>query len=340
MIVLDSIILGLQKYGGISNYWQTLSNIVPNHFDNTEFLLPRTQMVHPSYTKSVATRTEQLPTFFSRYIDYSVATGTEVAHSSYYRLPRTRGVASVITCYDFTYERYRLDFFAKVHKTQKKRSLLSCNHIIAISENTKRDILKYIPGIKESKISVVHIPLPQVDYDNKFSGQYDNRVVFVGARTSYKRFDLAVEAVSQKPNLILDIIGPQLTPAETAYVKSRLGNRFTQFEAGSNDEVLYRMSGCYAFIFPSDYEGFGLPILEAFKVGTPVICANRSSFPEIIGSAGLLVDEQNPQNYSDCLSELENSEIRKRMVSLGYRQLKLFNLDQFTEKMVKVYEQI
>lgn len=340
MIVLDSIILGLQKYGGISNYWRTLSNVVSDHFHDTEFLLPKTQFADSSYLNSKALRTEHLSTSISRYIDYTVSKDTEIAHSSYYRLPRKKNVASVVTCYDFTYEHYRSDLFAKVHKIQKRRALLSCDQIIAISENTKRDILKYIPKIKESKINVVYLPLPEVDSSKFFFGDYDNRVVFVGARTSYKRFDLAVEAVSEKPNLTLDIIGPPLTPSESEYVKSRLGYRYKQFEAKSNDEVLNRISGCYAFIFPSDYEGFGLPILEAFKVGTPVICANCSSFPEIVGSAGLLVDKQTPQNYRDCLTELENLEIRKRLISLGHRQLQLFSLDRFTTKMTKIYEHL
>lgn len=340
MIVLDSIIFGLQKYGGISNYWQTLSNVVSDYFHDTEFLLPKTQIGDINFLKSKYSRTEHLSTSISRYIDYTVSKDTEIAHSSYYRLPRKKNVASVVTCYDFTYERYRSDLLAKVHKIQKRRALLSCNHIIAISENTKRDILKYIPEIKENKISVVHLPLPKVDFNQQAYGDYDNRVVFVGSRSSYKRLDLAVEAVARKPNLMLDIIGAPLTLSESKYIKSRLGHRYKQFEAKSNNEVLQRISGCYAFIFPSDYEGFGLPILEAFKVGTPVICANRSSFPEIVGSAGFLVEKQTPQNYCDCLTELENLAIRKRLISLGHRQLELFKLDQFTTKMTKIYEHL
>lgn len=340
MITLDSIIIGLQKYGGISNYWQTLSSVVSKNFSDTEFLLPKTQQSKTRCLGSGVTRIEQLPTIVSRYCDYSVSPTTEIAHSSYYRLPRTKSVASIVTCYDFTYERYRSDFSAIAHKIQKKRALMSCDHIIAISENTKKDILEFIPKISESKISVVHIPIAENDFNENLGFTYDNRVVFSGARSSYKRFDLAVEAVSLKANLTLDIIGPPLTPLEHEFVKARLGNRFTQFEAKSNDEVLKRISGCYAFLFPSDYEGFGLPILEAFQVGAPVICANRSSFPELVGSAGFLVDQQISQNYRDCLNELENTETRNRLVSHGYKRLNLFTLDQFTTKMAEVYEHL
>ena len=340
MITLDSIIIGLQKYGGISNYWQTLSNVVSKNFSESEFLLPKTQQSNTRFFELGVTRVEQIPTTASRYCDYSVLPNTEIAHSSYYRLPRTKSVASIVTCYDFTYERYRSDLFAIAHKMQKKRALLSCDHIIAISENTKKDILKFIPKIRESKISVVHIPIVENNFNENLGFTYDNRVVFSGARSPYKRFDLAVEAVSLKPNLKLDIIGPPLTSLEQEFVKSKLGYRFTQFEAKSNYEVLKRISGCYAFLFPSDYEGFGLPILEAFKVGAPVICANRSSFPELVGSAGFLVDQQTPQNYRDCLTDLENTETRKRLVSLGYKRLNLFNLDQFTTKMIEIYEHL
>lgn len=336
MILFDSIIHGLQKFGGISNYWQTLAETT--HFaGDVQFLLPKNIRGDVGYLSNKSVVFDNRPVSIARYLNYRASRDIQVAHSSYYRLPNRRDLASVVTCYDFVYEQYRSGAAAAVHRLQKFKALRECDHIVAISYNTKNDILKYLPDLKEEKISVVHIPVEPDGLAREQVGEYDNRVIFSGSRLGYKRFDIAVEAVAALRNLSLDIIGPPLSERESGYLQHHLPGRYSYFEAKSNAEVLDRMEGAYAFIFPSDYEGFGLPILEAFHAGVPVVCADRSSFPEIVGESALLSPSQSPRAYSELLESLDMHSVRSALVKSAARRKLLFSKSDFYHKMSKIY---
>lgn len=107
------------------------------------------------------------------------------------------------------------------------------------------------------------------------------------------------------------------------------------------EDLPYLMNGAEIFVFPSLYEGFGLPVLEAMSCGTPVISSNRSSIPEIAGSAGILVDPTDVQALADQIVYLlRNGEERRRLSRLGQEQAARFSWEEVARKTHQVYRSV
>ena len=106
----------------------------------------------------------------------------------------------------------------------------------------------------------------------------------------------------------------------------------------SDDDLVALYSGCRAFVFPSLYEGFGLPILEAMNCGVPVITSNVSSCPEVAGDAALLVDPHNTEEISRAMDQVCNdTRLRESLTKMGFERAKLFGWDKFADQMKAVY---
>ena len=102
---------------------------------------------------------------------------------------------------------------------------------------------------------------------------------------------------------------------------------------------LYRCS--LAFVYPSDYEGFGIPPLEAMACGTPVIAANSSSLPEVVGNAALLFEPGNPDDLEDKLSFIINHPaVRDKLIEAGYKQTNLFSWNKTVQKTLEIYQDL
>ena len=200
-LVLDCIIFGLQRFGGISNYWARLldhASVAPHLA--TRLVLPRQlsfQEFDPVWTRGLAPLRERLSSQVSRYMRAPLPDRDTVFHTSCYRLPRGRVSRYIVSAYDFTYERYRGGLARYVHTTQKLASLRRADAVLCISHSTKRDVLKFCRGIDPAKLHVTHLG---VDHDTFFRdvgpgpGE-EATVLFVGQRGGYKRFDLAVDVL-------------------------------------------------------------------------------------------------------------------------------------------------
>lgn len=331
---LDCIIFGLQQFGGISNYWARLCQYVRKDESlQTQLLLPKTikysQFDHLLPTQVTSVREVVTPKL-ARYLPASVNVSDCIFHTSYYRLPRGRVTRYIVTVYDFTYERYRTGLARRIHSLQKSSSIRRADAVLCISDATRRDVLEFCPEVDPFKLHVVPLAVDQrvfyhdVPTDANRSGQ-SNVVLFVGQRGGYKRFDLAVEAVRQLPGLVLGIVGPSLSNSERLYVGRRLGTRWKDFGAVSTAQLRRLYSNAYAFIFPSDYEGFGLPVLEAMACGCPVVAANLSSLPEVGGRAAIYPPEQSGDAYAKALSLLEQSDFRARAIDSGNMRAAMFD---------------
>jgi mannosyltransferase len=145
-----------------------------------------------------------------------------------------------------------------------------------------------------------------------------NTVLFVGGRSGYKRFDLAVDAMrSLARQFILGIVGPPLGPEERAQLDSAVPGRWIHFGTVSSSRLREIYSSVYSLIFPSDCEGFGLTVLEAMSCGCPAVVANRGSLPEVGGTAVLYAEEQRSDCYSEALIRLEDGRLRKKLIAEG-----------------------
>ncbi|MBW8829371.1 MAG: glycosyltransferase family 4 protein [Burkholderiales bacterium] len=343
MITLDCIIFGLQRFGGISNYWSRLLETMRDEHPDYDLVLPKS-IRYAGFDPArmschVHDARESLPASVSRYLAAQAAPDS-VFHTSYYRRPSGKVRKYVVTAYDFIYERYRTGLPKWVHAWQKQASIRSADAVICISHSTKHDVLQFCPGVNPAQVHVVHLG---VDFDLYFPDPGETPVneaplvLFVGQRTGYKRFDLAVEAVRQSASLVLGIVGPGLTTDERMLLGDRLGARWTEFGPVSSAQLRRLYSRSFAFLFPSDYEGFGLPVLEAMACGCPVVASAAASLPEVGGSAALYAAEQRPEFYAAALTSLLEPTYRCSIVDAGFSRCRDFSWARTCAQTLAIY---
>lgn len=344
-VTLDSIVFGLQRYGGISNYWTRLIREVRCDREIASTLLLPSTVKYREFDDPVEqcgeVTVEGLPASLARYLRAPTPLGCEVFHTSYYRLPARNVPRYVVSVYDFTYERYRRGFARLVHNRQKVNSIARADAVVCISESTKKDVLEFCPNVSPASVHVVHLGVdPSAFFPERVAsgGLGEDRVVlFVGQRNGYKRFDLAVDAVRQCEDLTLGIVGPSLSEDERGILRQRLGRRWAEYGPVPLADLRRRYSSAFAFIFPSDYEGFGLPILEAMACGCPVVASDRSSFPEVGGEAAIYAVKQEGGCYAEALLALESAVYRSRVVEKGLDRVKQFTWETTYRRTREIY---
>lgn len=342
-VLLDCIVFGLQQHGGISNYWSHLIDSYNEVFP--ELIFPKQCCfagIKDEWFSRLIVRRESIPTCISRYFSFEDFGACDVFHTSYYRIPARKPRKYVVTAYDFMYERYRVGLARLAHTTQKRRSLERADIISCISSFTRDEVLEFYPNINPTRLYVVPLGVdtktyyPNPNSTDKFLAL---TVLFVGLRGGYKRFDLALNALRASDNrLILGIVGPTLSVEEKANLDSLLPGRWRYFSAVSSSSLRELYSSAFALIYPSDCEGFGLPILEAMACNCPVVAANRASLPEAGGDAAFYAKDQHPDSYAKALNLLADSSLRSLHINKGAARVLQFSWDEACRKTRSLYE--
>lgn len=346
LVTLDCNIYGLQQYGGISNYLSVLLSFISHdHELIAELVLPQNisyKAFDSNWLKICKVVYEFMPPKISQYFCASPLTVGDTFHSPYYRLPG-RGVSNyIVTVYDFTYERFRKGLPRLIHTYVKARSISRADNLICISEATKSDLLEFFPWVDQSKIHVIYLGVDHKMYypdKENFAGiDISNTVLFVGQRKGYKRFDLAIDAIRLCPNLTLGIVGPKLGSEEKKYLNQQLDSRWFEIGLIDSNHLRKLYSSAYALIFPSEYEGFGLPILEAMACGCPVIASQIPVFKEIGADCAMYSLEQNSASYSNLLVLLEyGMPCRDKVIKNGLIRAKKYQWEDMYQKTKALY---
>ena len=252
----------------------------------------------------------------------------------------------VITVYDMIHELFP-HMLGKDDPTSERKKVLvdRADKLIAISDSTKNDLVR-ICGVAPSKVEIVHLassldPSQAAPRPEWLPSRY---VLFVGNRWGYKNFEPFARSMSAVMREDADVHlvcggGGPLTEAENRLLKEvGIDNRTIQIKF--DDPLLtclYR--NAEAFVFPSLYEGFGIPILEAFSCGCPLVCGNTSSFPEVVGDAGVMFDPRDEAAMAEAISNvLADAEMRQRMADRGLARAREFSWDKTAKRTLEVYE--
>lgn len=334
MILFDGIIFKLQKMGGVSVLFKEIIARLPS--DSYQLL---------SYIKESSGSKQdnfkfQSPRICERYRRVIFKEKIDVFHSTYYRLPKKKSCKVIMSVYDYTYERYVPGFRKTIHSWQKNKAISESDKIICISESTRNDLIKYSGDIYSERSTVIHCGVSE-DYYPISGINVLPQVLFVGARSGYKNFKAVIFALIKLKDLNLVCVGGgDFTHEERRLLDKFLPGRYSCLAYLKNSELnqVYNQSLC--LVYPSLYEGFGIPIVEAMRAGCPVIAVNCSSIPEVAGNAAVLIEKGEPDEIKDAISVLMDDVKRKSMIEKGYKQSKKFSWDKTFEDTLKVYNEL
>lgn len=339
-LVVDGIIEKLQNGGGCSVYFsEILQRYIRDGHDlrYLDFLANGSQLIKENENVLLE---RYSPRLLERWRDVSCKSMTSdtIFHSTHYRLPVEKAKI-VTTVHDFTYELYCKGPGQWMHTWQKNRAINNSDLVLCVSNNTAKDLLKFCP-ISEEKIRVVHNGVSET-YHSLVKRSSSNEVVFIGARGGYKNFVLAVQAVSRVVELSLSIVGGgQLTEKELQCLQTYLPNRYQWLGRLADEQLNVLYNRAFCLLYPSSYEGFGIPVAEAMRAGCPVIAVNSSSIPEVAGDAGLLVKMPEIALFSDALQQLLVERNREELVKQGLLQAQKFSWENCYQNTLNVYKEL
>jgi glycosyltransferase involved in cell wall biosynthesis len=363
-IFFDHQIFNLQKYGGISRYFYELYNelnkerfseitaeipilTTENHYlKNSSFY----NIISPKisyYNK----HTKKIFNYFNyTYSYYTLRLGDyDIFHPTYYSdyfLDKIGNKPFVLTIYDMIHEKFSGEFFSETDKTISKKKLLAkeADKIIAISESTKNDIIEFY-DISAEKIKVIYLGNSMKSLNNKKNRIDNDYILYVGNRKKYKNFKFFLKSVYEilkRNNLSLFCAGGgKFDKGELDLINSLNLEEFVYQKDVDESELSLLYNNAEAFIFPSLYEGFGIPILESFSMGCPAILSNTSSLPEVGGEAAIYFDPRNEESIKNTVEKVINDfELRKSMIRKGYNQLEKFSWSKTAADTLELYRSV
>lgn len=259
-----------------------------------------------------------------------------------YFLPYLKGKPFVLTVHDMIPELLGID---KQQADWKKEVCPLASHIHVPSENTKKDLINIL-HIPPGKVSVIPHGAPNAS-TNRYSTPYTPPyLLYVGARWSYKNFEPFLKecaiAIAQCPDLQVVCTGIPFNNSEQQLLTNmNLTNHVIHHHATEQElQALYQ--NALAFVYPSAYEGFGLPILEAFVCGCPVMLNNASCFPEVGGEAAIYFDIKREGDLANHILDLLRAPTteRENIITQGYKRAGCFSWEHSAALLGEQYQKI
>lgn len=352
-VLYDSQIFSLQKFGGISRY---IYELIYNNKGLYETVLAGKYFENKYLSETKFYKDKLFFDFkYKKYLlnEYNKKFSKEIIkenkydilHPTYYDtyFMKINKKPYVIDAHDMIQELFPINSIAQ-KKIREKKSIVMHNAsaIIAVSENTKKDLLKLYPEIQESKVHVCYRG-SFWESINKKQNQ-DNYILFTGQRSFYKNFINFVKAVApllKKYNIRLICTGSpfsksEITLFEELDIYSNIKNVFANDSELKN---LYAHAIC--FVYPSLYEGFGVPILESWAMKCPIALSSTSCFPEIAENAGLYFDPNNIDDIKDKVEQLINdSKLQNDLINKGTERIKKFNWSDKIDETFSIYNSL
>ncbi len=266
-----------------------------------------------------------------------------------YFLPFLKKKPFVLVIHDMTHEIFP-DTVSSKDKTirWKKKLAYKADKIIAISENTKKDIIRFYDGIDKSKIEVVYWGTTlelnktriQLDLPNKY-------ILFVGSRGKYKNFNRFFQAVSSllQEDHELNIVCAGSSPFTAEEIimieKEGLTKRVRHVRFKDDNELAYIYNNAICFTYPSLYEGFGCPILEAFSCECPVAISNASSLPEVGGNAVITFDPKDKDSIKEAIRRvIKDAALRKELIKKGKERARMFTYEKTVNNYLRIFWEV
>jgi glycosyltransferase involved in cell wall biosynthesis len=362
-IAYDHRIFSFQRYGGVSRYFHEVATrmaglagceveVLAWAHVNEYLRQSRPSVVRGRYVPELR-RTGALRRAVNDHLTRRRLRQhpADILHESYYaaRGLAPEGTTTVLSVFDMIHEK----FPGMVSPTDptawaKARAVERADHIICISESTRRDLLEVL-GVPASKVSVVHLGCSPGDGTEsakapRVTGPY---LLYVGSRGGYKNFDNLLRAFASTPALhshlrLVCFGGGPLSREEEATIAALRLERSRIIQLAGDDRDLANLySHTHALVYPSLYEGFGIPPLEAMAHGCPVVCSNASSLPEVVGDAAELFDPTDVPSIATAIERVVCSSGRAESLrARGRERAEHFSWDRCARETHAVYRSL
>ena len=283
----------------------------------------------------------------------------DLFHGTNFTVYSDRSTQKVMTLYDLTFLRYPqyIDRVVARYYQRVRQCLQWTDLVIAISESTKQDAIEYLKIAPEK---IVVTPLAS-RYSSDYLDSYDLTALKATVDYNFEvPYLLFVSTIEPRKNLItlikafnylkekyhiehnLVLIGKKGWRYQgifDAIAKSAYNNYIYHLDYLSDELVALFYKLAQVFVYPSYYEGFGLPVLEAMTLGTPVVCANTSSLPEVIGDAALQIDPDDPIELAEAIWQIINStQLQQSLIAKGDRQATNFSWEKTARQTLQAYQ--
>lgn len=310
-------------------------------------------------------------TLFKRITTVACNSRPEIFHWTYPLPLRMRGTRNIYTMHDLV--PLRLPYTTLDNKRRYYRLVKwiarNSDHIVTVSETSKKDIVNML-GVDESRVTntyqAVSIPakyrdkpeeIVKTEVEGTFGLTYKNYFLFFGSIEPKKNIGRLIEAyLGSGVDTQLVIVGAQAWKSEEELkllyedhirsliqvgAETRVKRRVVQLEYAPFPLLVSLIRGAKAVTFPSLYEGFGLPVLEAMLLGTPVLSSTTSSIPEVAGDAALLVDPYDTRSIAEGIKALDgNAGLRGELVARGRKQAALYSDEAYQKRLAEMYARI
>lgn len=362
-VAFDYQIFAAQQHGGISRYYAALAAALPSVADVTpQVIAPLHVNSHLRDTPSPLRTGRWLPQLRNTERLIRAVNGLlfpmlarafrpDIVHETYFapratfpgRMPR------VVTVLDMIHERFPAQFRAGDRTAaDKARAVRRADHVICISAQTRRDLLALHP-IDASRTTVVHLGFDRLSSAGLVAADLVGPLpylLYVGARNGYKNFAAfaAVFATADLPPTlrIVCVGGGVMSPAERAALAASGLDETRVLHLRADDRELAALyEGALAFVYPSLYEGFGIPPLEAMAAGCPVVCSAASAMPEVGGDAVEYFDPEDGRSLCAALERVVNSPDRRaELIARGHARARQFSWERCARETVAVYTRV
>ena len=354
-ILFDSQVFVNQKFGGVSRYHfellKALKNLkclptISGRFIRNLYVLNDSELKK----QFVFDKYNTLSFVNKLFIRLSIkkARGYDIYHPTIAKDYILSGIPEnskvVFTVHDMIPEKLK---GVSKEGTLKYALALRADKIIAVSQQTKQDLVN-IYNIPHEKVTVIYhgcTYMTEEPVDDQYLSLPKTYVLFVGERNGYKNFNALLGSISPLLSEKLSLVcagGSAFTDEEIAMLDQLNVKKYVKQYLNLNDQTLYKIyKNAKIFVFPSLYEGFGIPILEAWMCEIPVLLSNASSFPEIAQDAAYYFNPTDKNAIFDAVSMmLSNDRLCSDLVKKGLDRVQFFTWERAAKETLKVYKSL
>lgn len=359
-ILIDAHSIG-DNSGGNETYWKNLIKNLPNQDNYNNYIIKYNKNNNLNLSQENFISQEFLfnNTFYRNLIDIpinNICKKFDIIHSQYF-LPLGCGLKDIVSIHDISFLHYPECFTKKqlvINKNLIKKAAEKSKYIITISEFSKQDIVKNY-SINPEKVFVTYLaaseifkPIVSTNEIKNIIEKYNIRgkyILTVGNLQPRKNLDRLIRAFNylQKDEKFkyykLVIVGKKNWQLDKLFNDVSINENIILTGYVPDEDLSLLYNGCDVFVYPSLFEGFGLPVLEALKCGKAVLTSNTSSLPEVIGEAGLLFNPLKEESIADSIaSVLINEQFKSKLENDALIQASKFSWEKTANETVKVYE--